>query len=138
MTTRQWLSTVLTAGVLTIALTASTIPTLAAQGGDAKKTAQKAGQEAKGATKQAGQAAKDAGKATKQAAESVLPNDAPKDATGQCTDGTYTTAASRRGACSGHGGVKTFATARCTDGTYSFAKSTKGACSGHGGVKGKV
>ena len=138
MTTRRWLSTVLNAGVLAIALTAWTTPALTAQGGDAKKTAQRAGQEAKGAAKQTGKAAKDAGKATKQAVESALPNDAPKDATGQCTDGTYTTAASRRGACSGHGGVKMFATARCTDGSYSFAKSTKGACSGHGGVKGKV
>jgi hypothetical protein len=138
MTTRRSLSTWLTAGVLAMALPALTMPPLGAQGGDAKKTAQKAGQEVKDAAKQTGKAAKDAGKATKQAVESVLPNDAPKDATGQCTDGTYTTAASRRGACSGHGGVKLFATARCTDGTYSFAKSTKGACSGHGGVKGKV
>ena len=137
MTTQRWLSTVLTAGVLAIALPTLTMPPLGAQG-DAKKTAEKAGQEVKGAAKQTGKAAKDAGKATKQAVESVLPNDAPKDATGQCTDGTYTTAASRKGACSGHGGVKTFATAKCTDGTYSFAKSTKGACSSHGGVKAKV
>jgi|SRR5581483_5439069 len=33
---------------------------------------------------------------------------APKDATGQCTDGTYTRAKTERGACSQHGGVKTW------------------------------
>jgi uncharacterized protein DUF3761 len=65
----------------------------------------------------------------------TLPSDAPKDATGQCKDGTYTTAKTKQGACSSHGGIKTFATAQCKDDTYSFAKSTRGACSAHGGVK---
>jgi hypothetical protein len=31
---------------------------------------------------------------------------APSGSTGECKDGSYTTAASKRGACSGHGGVK--------------------------------
>jgi hypothetical protein len=69
------------------------------------------------------------------ASGATLPSDAPKEATGQCKDNTYTTAKSKQGACSGHGGIKMFATAQCKDDTYSFAKNTKGACSAHGGVK---
>ena len=36
---------------------------------------------------------------------------APAGSTGECKDGSYTTAASKRGACSGHGGVKEWYTA---------------------------
>ncbi|HEV8120887.1 MAG TPA: DUF3761 domain-containing protein [Candidatus Polarisedimenticolia bacterium] len=67
--------------------------------------------------------------------------DVPKDATGQCNDGTWSTADSKQGACSGHGGVKKWygkapadATARCHDGSFSKATSAHGACSSHGGV----
>jgi hypothetical protein len=68
-----------------------------------------------------------------------------------CKDGT-TSAASGKGACSGHGGVdakataaaskaakaaaKTAAQVTCTDGTLS--KGGQGACSGHGGIKGSA
>jgi hypothetical protein len=81
---------------------------------------------------------------------------APPDATGECKDGTYTTSAKKEGACSSHGGVKTWlakedksgktaetdkpakpadATGECKDGSYTTAASKSGACSGHKGVK---
>ena len=79
------------------------------------------------------------------------PANAPNNATAQCTDGTFSTAKTERGACSKHGGVKTWwgegaaakaapaaapagSTAQCKDGTYTSAKSKQGACSGHGGI----
>ena len=138
LTIQRWLTALLTAGLLSVSLPAFVAVPVAGAQDDAKATAKKAGDDVKDAAKATGKAAKDAGKATKKAVESALPSDAPKDATGQCVDGTYTTAATRTGACSGHGGVKLFASARCTDGTLSFAKSAKGVCSGHGGVKGKL
>jgi hypothetical protein len=60
----------------------------------------------------------------------------PKDATGQCKDGTYTKAATKSGACSSHGGVATWyadesgakkAADATKDGTTTAAKATAGA-----------
>jgi hypothetical protein len=44
-----------------------------------------------------------AGKST-----AAAPANAPANATGQCKDGSYTRASSKRGACSGHGGIATW------------------------------
>jgi hypothetical protein len=60
-------------------------------------------------------------------------------ATAKCRDGTYSYSTSRRGTCSGHGGVTEWlatlaATAKCNDGTLSASASRQGACSRHGGV----
>jgi hypothetical protein len=74
------------------------------------------------------------------------PKDAPKGTTGVCVDGSYTSAAERQGACSGHDGVKEWyvfdkkakrpkgTTGLCHDGTYTESKTKAGACSAHGGV----
>ena len=80
----------------------------------------------------------------------------PKGATAKCSDGTYSMAKSKQGACSAHGGVATWLadekeakketapnapakagnpTAQCNDGSYSYAVHHQGACSGHQGVK---
>lgn len=41
-------------------------------------------------------------------APAQAPAGAPAGSSGQCKDGTYTTSASKRGACSGHQGVQTW------------------------------
>jgi Protein of unknown function (DUF3761) len=41
-------------------------------------------------------------------AAAQAPAGAPAGSSGQCKDGTYTTSASKRGACSGHQGVQTW------------------------------
>jgi uncharacterized protein DUF3761 len=65
----------------------------------------------------------------------------PDNATVQCNDGSWGMTASRRGACSGHKGVKHWvgarprnAAARCNDGEYWTNATMQGACSRHGGV----
>lgn len=69
------------------------------------------------------------------------PKAMPSEATALCKDGSWSTAQQKKGACSGHDGVKTWfgkpprgATARCKDGTYTKSKESQGACSKHGGV----
>ena len=96
------------------------------------------------------------------AAWAKAPASAPAGTTGMCKDGSYTSAESKSGACSGHDGVKKWygvpaeaaaapatkaatstaatasvvgATGTCKDGTATSAASKSGACSGHGGVK---
>jgi hypothetical protein len=78
-------------------------------------------------------------------AAGVVHAQVPAGSTGMCGDGSYTSAKSEQGACSGHGGVKTWygsaktapagSTGMCGDGSYTSAKNEQGACSGHGGVK---
>ena len=96
------------------------------------------------------------------AAWAKAPASAPAGTTGMCKDGSYTSAESKSGACSGHDGVKKWygvpaeaaaapatkaatstaatasvvgATGTCKDGTATSAASKSGACTGHGGVK---
>jgi len=68
------------------------------------------------------------------------PGEVPRDATGRCQDGSWTSAAKKKGACSSHGGVKAWvgkppkgAVARCKDGTFTKTAG-QGACSSHDGV----
>ena len=75
-----------------------------------KQDTKRAGEEAKDAGKAAGSAAKDVGKATaratKRTAKSAKHHVKGTPYTADCKDGTTYTGKTRRGACSGHGGVK--------------------------------
>jgi hypothetical protein len=64
----------------------------------------------------------------------------PKDATGKCKDGTYTTATTKSGACSSHGGVETwYADGKgVTEATKDAAKATGKATAGAAKTTGEV
>jgi outer membrane biosynthesis protein TonB len=49
----------------------------------------------------------------------------PNDATAQCKDGTYSTAKTKRGACSGHGGIGTWFADAKTDAKADAGKGAK-------------
>lgn len=76
----------------------------------AKQDTKRAGEEAKDAGKDAGSAVKDVGKATakatKRTAKSAKHHVKGTPYTADCKDGTTYTGKTRKGACSGHGGVK--------------------------------
>jgi hypothetical protein len=72
-----------------------------AQTDEAKKDTKKAGE----ATKEAG---KDVGKAAKATGKAVKHKVTGKKVTANCNDGTTYTGKTRKGACEGHGGVKSW------------------------------
>ena len=60
------------------------------------------------------------------------PANAPKNSTGQCSDNTFTTAKTERGACSKHGGVKTWWGATTPKSTAKSGAPTPSATSSKG------
>jgi hypothetical protein len=125
---KKWMAMCATAGLLAFG-----IPTFAAQTAQtgqtqtdtqsdtAKDNAKKAGKETKKAAKDTGKAVKEGAKGTAGATKStgekltdalkdavqVKTTDAPKDATAQCNDGTWTKVRTSSKACTGaHKGVK--------------------------------
>lgn len=75
-----------------------------------------------GTSEKAEKKAKHDKSSTTSAAAQTAPSTPPPDATGKCKDGSYTTSASKKGACRGHGGV-----AEWTGGAASSAPATPAA-----------
>ncbi|HME73373.1 MAG TPA: DUF3761 domain-containing protein [Myxococcota bacterium] len=71
---------------------------------------------------QGAESSSQADKKAKPTAAQTAPSTPPSDATGKCKDGSYTTSASKKGACRGHGGV-----AEWTGGTASSTPATPAA-----------
>jgi hypothetical protein len=68
-----------------------------------KEVAKAAGEGAKAAAKKTAEETKEGAQATQRALDR-----APKGATAKCKDGSYSTAATRSAACTGHGGIGTW------------------------------
>lgn len=121
--------------VLAIALIVASPFALVAQGASKGSPAPKNPPTAQPATKSTATQAPAAQTPAPAAAQTAAT--APERA--KCKDGSMYSGASRKGACSSHGGVAEWltmkgATARCNDGTFYAKAERQGACSGHKGV----
>jgi hypothetical protein len=126
--------------ILAIAFMAGSPPVLSAQGGAAKGAAAPKNAAATPARPAAQQTPTPAPQTPAPAAKQTAATERAK-----CKDGTVYAGASRKGACSSHGGVTEWlttakgaapkgATARCNDGTFYSKAERQGACTGHKGV----